>query len=260
MMYALILTFPGPMYPISGMPTSVTSQYIQLREEKWKDLPVPRSALEILCTNDQVHQEARKIFYHDNELVFSTPVDLQSFLYTLGSARFDSLRNVTLFYIDRRKASKAYSSQISKLKDAVLTLRLLPGLRKFHLLIESPKREHDLADEKIPAEMHKKTYPAHLPCAEGLFKIRNVTDNACRHLPAEDWKSNPRSLTEPGKDMSGAYKHFTYGLQLAQKGSVNTNLYTNQKWYKDEMWPVLEGSDCGVKKGCTCGKSEDGPN
>jgi hypothetical protein len=259
MIYSLVLTFPGPTYPISGLPTSVTSQYIQLREEHKQDLPVPGSALGILCTSHQIHQEARKLFYHDNELVFSAPVDLQSFLYTLGSIRLDSLRNVTLFYIDRRKKAKTDSSRVLKLKDAVLSLRLLPGLRKFHLLIESPWRLRDPGDEENPADMDKKTYPSYLPCAEGLFKLRNLTDIACRHLPAEDWKNNPRSQTEPGKDMSGAYKHFSHGLQLAQKGSVNSKLYTNQKWYKDELWPVLDGSDCGVRKGCMCGSSEDAP-
>ena len=258
MIYSLLLTFPGPTYPISGMPTSVTSQYIQLRKQDRGNLPVPQSALAILCTNHEIHREAEKVFYHDNELVFSAPADFQSFLYTLGSVRSDSLRNVTLFYLDRRNDPKADKSLVLLLKDAVLTIRMLPGLRKFHLLIEAPWRDRDPEYEDNPADLPKKTYPAYLPCAEGLFKLRNITDIACRHLPAEDWKNNPRSRTEPGKDMSGAYKHFAHGLQLAQKGLVNSELYTKRTWHKDALWPVLDGSNCGIRKGCTCGKSEDG--
>jgi hypothetical protein len=189
----------------------------------------------------------------------STPLDLQSFLYTLGSARSDSLRSVTLFHIDQRHDRKIDKSLELRLKDAILTMRLLPGLRKFHLLIELGSREHDEEYQDNPAELRPRTYPSQLPCAEGLFKLRNLTDIACSHLPAEDWKNNPRSLTEPGKDMSGPYKHFSHGLQLAQKGSVNSKLYTNPKWYRDELWPVLNGSDCGVRKGCTYGQKEHGP-
>jgi hypothetical protein len=259
MIYELLFVFDGPTYPVSGLPTSVTSQKVVVRPKDRAALPVPRSAMEMLCVNRQIHSEARKLFYVENELVFSTPLDLQSFLYTLGSARSDSLRSVTLFHIDQRHDRKIDKSLELRLKDAILTMRLLPGLRKFHLLIELGSREHDEEYQDNPAELRPRTYPSQLPCAEGLFKLRNLTDIACSHLPAEDWKNNPRSLTEPGKDMSGPYKHFSHGLQLAQKGSVNSKLYTNPKWYRDELWPVLNGSDCGVRKGCTYGQKEHGP-
>lgn len=98
------------------------------------------------------------------------------------------------------------------LKDVILTIRLLPGLRKFHLLIESSWRERDQEYEENPANLPNKTYPAYLPCAEGLFKLRNLTDIACRYVLAKDWKNSPRSQMEPGEDMCGAYKHFTRGL------------------------------------------------
>lgn len=218
---------------------------------------MPRTALEILCINQQTHQEAAKIFYHDNELIFSAPGDLQAFLYTLGRVRLDSLRSVTFFHLDRRREVKFDRLLALRLKDAVLTMRLLPGLRKFHLLIELSWRERDSSEEENPADLPYRTYPAYLPCAEGLFKLNNIADIACRHLPADDWKSNPHSQTEPGKDMSGSYKHFSRGLQMAQKGPVNSELYTNRGWHRDALWPVLDGSDCGIGKGCTCGQGEN---
>lgn len=245
----MLLVFPGPTYPITGLPTSVRSQQHRMRRETRNAVPVPKSALEILCTNHQIHDEAKKIFYHDNELVFSHPVDLLAFLFTLGDGRLEGLRSVTLFHMDY---CPSIDKEGLKLRDGLLALRLLPGLRKFHLLIDFPKRGVDYN----PAESGA-TYPSDLPHVEGLFKLKNVSDIACRHLPAEDWKNNPRSQTQPGKDMSGAYKHFSHGLQLAQKGSANSKLYTSRKWHNDGLWPVLNGSDCGVKKGCTCGQSED---
>jgi hypothetical protein len=258
MIYDLLLVFSGPTYPISGPPTSVTSQYRQLRKKADRAaLPVPLSALEVLCTNHQIHTEAKKIFYHDNDLVFSASLDLLSFLYTLGSVRSDSLRSVTLFYIDGRCMTTFDPSLDSDLKNALLAIRSLPGLRKFHLLFEKEQRDRHPLDQENPADLPYRIYPAYLPCAEGLFKLRNLTDIACRHLPAEDWKKNPRSRTEPGKDMFAAYKHFAHGLQLAQKGSVNSQLYTKRKWHQDVLWPILDGSDCGIGKGCTCGKKED---
>lgn len=187
--YSLLLVFHGPVHPVSGLPTSVTLQYIQLRKEHREALAVPRTALEILCINQQTHQEAAKIFYHDNELIFSAPGDLQAFLYTLGRVRLDSLRSVTFFHLDRRREAKVDRLLALRLKDAVLTMRLLPGLRKFHLLIELSWRERDSSEEENPADLPYRTYPAYLPRAEGLFKLKNIADIACRHLPADDWKT-----------------------------------------------------------------------
>jgi hypothetical protein len=150
---------------------------------------VPRTALEILRIDQQINQEAAKLFYHDNKLVFSAPADLQTFSYTLGSVRLHSLRSVTLIYLDRRGEASTGTITALKLKDAVLTMRLLPGLRKFHLLIELSCRERDPPDEENPADMPHRTYPAYLPCAKGLFKLKNIADIACRHLPADDWKT-----------------------------------------------------------------------
>ena len=97
LIYRQLLTFRGPTYPTNGTPTSVKSQHKDLRQKKRDAIPVPQSALNILCTNQQIHKEAMKLFYQENDLVFSAPETLQPFLSSLGDRRLDSLRSVTLF-------------------------------------------------------------------------------------------------------------------------------------------------------------------
>jgi hypothetical protein len=256
MIYELLLIFPGPTYPISGLPTSVKSQHVHMREAQRNAVLVPKSALEILCINRQIHNEAKKLFYLDNDFVFSRSAHLQSFLFTLGDGRLESLRSVTIFHIDYNPDIDTKNKR--DLKDSFLILRRLPGLRKFHLLIDFHSRDYPFHKQN-PAYQDP-TYPASLPHIEGLFKLRNVPDIACRHIPAEDWKNNPASQTPPEKDdMSSSYRHFTFGLQLAQKGLVHSELYSKGDWSHHDLWPVLEGSECGYKKICTCGQKDDDP-
>lgn len=256
MIYGLLLVFPGPTYPTREPPTSVISQQSHMRRRKRDAVPVPKSALEMLCVNRQIHDEARKLFYHDNEFVFSWPTGLQSFLFTLGDGRLQTLRSVTLFHTYYR----SYTSEKEKraLKICLFAMRFLPGLRKFHLLVDFSTRAYPFHDQN-PAHQGA-LYPSALPHVEGLFKLKNLSDIACRHLPAEDWKNNPVSQMHPGEDLCSSYRHFTFGLRLAQKGFVNSELYTEVEWENNTLWPVLEGSDCGSKKDCTCGQIEEAPN
>jgi hypothetical protein len=219
-----------------------------MRHTRRETLPVPWSALAILCTNRQIHQEAEKIFYHDNELVFSNPVNLRLFISTLGPRRLDSVRSVTLFL-------EIQGAWLMEAMKTLIAMQQLPGLRKLHLL----NYLEGCDGNPTPASDGFRIYPADLEC-DVLFKLRNVTDIAVRHLHAEDWKSKPRNQSKIADEVSAAYRHFNHGLQLAQKGVVNKKLYESPTWHKDELWPALDGSDCGVSKGCTCGKSEDAPN
>jgi hypothetical protein len=47
----MLLVFDGPTYPVSGKPISVTTQIKHMRRNKIDEIPVPRSALEILLVN-----------------------------------------------------------------------------------------------------------------------------------------------------------------------------------------------------------------
>lgn len=56
-----------------------------------------------------------------------------------------------------------------------------------------------------------------------------------------------------------ALRHFNYGLQLAQMGVVVHELYAEKDWRDKKSWPALQGSDCGLHKGCSCGVSKVEP-
>lgn len=198
----------------------------------------------MLRTNHQIHKEAEKIFYHDNELVFSHSTQFVSFIMTLGPQRLSSIRNVALFVnIEKEEVQKALS-----------TMQRLPGLCRFHLLHYLEGCDGD----PVPHSEGFRIYPAHLGYEE-LFKLRNVSDIAVRHLEAEDWKSKPRNPSKFLDEVSAVWRHFNHGLQMAQMGVVNEQLYQHSNWHKLELWPVLDGSECGRNKGCTCGQSEDAP-
>jgi hypothetical protein len=252
MIYGFLLTFPGPTYPIDELPTSVTSKLFKMRQKSREALRVTPSALELLCTNRQIQKEAIESFYLENDFVFSEPKNLQAFISSLHRDRLDIVRNVTLIF-NRRSALEL------ELRATLLILRLLPGLRTFHLLLELascpsyPKYACNPAASIAP-----QIYPTDLPGVECFFRLRNIADIVCLHLPAEEWRNNPRSKTKPGDDMASAYRHFSRGLQLAQEGTIVKELYANKTWHEDKLWPILDGSDCGVRKCCTCGPSGKG--
>lgn len=215
---------------------------------------MPQSALNILCTNQQIHKEAMKLFYHENDLVFSAPETLQPFMSSLGDGRLDSLRSVTLFWIDPCHRIEGPSDL--KLKDNIFALRLLSGLRKFHILVEMKHFGFNPSNKRLKGDPNRVAgvkFPAPLPGAKDFFMFKNLTDIACRHLPAEDC----RPYVWSAKGLHGAYRHFSHGLLLAQKGPTVSKLFTHETWHEDVLWPVLDGSTCGVQQGCACGMDED---
>jgi hypothetical protein len=232
-----------------------------MRLGKRDAIPVPHSALGLLCTNQQIYREAKNIFYLENDLVFSIREHLDHFLFSLTnlrlgglqSGRSDALRSVTLFYVHHSETEQDF-----KMRSIFYKLGRLPGLQKFHLLCESKKFGRYQSPLFLP--------PAKLPGASQLFELRNLDDIVCRDLPAEDWyRLHPvRSTKNPRPVLTArwvdAYRHFSHGLQMAQHGTVHRELYNLKDWYGDNLWPVLDGSDCGFSKGCTCGQSEDGPD
>lgn len=85
---------------------------------------VPLSALEFLCFNRQIHDEVFKLFYRNNDLVFSEPVQLQDFVMSISIERLENLRSVTLFCKQYGPADGA-----SVTDAALCSLRCLRGPR-----------------------------------------------------------------------------------------------------------------------------------
>lgn len=250
--YGHMLTFPGATYPSDSTPTSVASLYKYKPQAERDSIPIPHSALDILRVNRQVHDEAHKIFYSQNDLVFSRPVHLQDFMLSLGDGRLDTIRKVTLFYDnnnDRFHESRAITEA------TLLTLRLLRGLQELHLLVgEKTTRDGFLTWFSRGAFGNE--YPGSFPGVRLLFAFRNLTSITMRYLPAEDFASRPGSESQRAEQQVAIFKHFSRGLQMAQQGSVVRELYIDRDWHKKGMWPALEGSDCGSEKGCDCGQNE----
>lgn len=203
-------------------------------------ISVPLSALELLCVNRQIHDEAFKLFYRNNDLVFSEPGRLQDFMISISIERLEHLRSVTLFCEQEQPAEGA------SVTDAVLcSLRCLRGLQKLHLL--------------LPAGEYQSRYwrfLKSLPGVKMLFSFRRLLDIRYRDLYHEDMvesgTAESKLLKEAGRRVA-ALRHLSHGLQLAQKAVVVSKLYT-EKWEQKEDWPALEGSDCGKSNGCSCGQ------
>lgn len=232
----MLLAFPGPTYPVAGQPVSVTSRLKYMRRDKRESLTGPGSVLNILCVNRQVHDEARLIFYQENHFVLSTPAKLEAFTLSLGNDGLNALQSVSLFYGEHKE------DHVVNMELTLLPLRFLRGLRKFHLLLPygryGPGRHHNDVESLVQR-------PSDIGGAQALFAFRNLDDIRVRHLLSEDRQqstSRKRSI----------FRHFNRGLQLAQSGKVVSELYTNESWSSEDKWPVLEGSDCGRRKGCSC--------
>lgn len=247
--------------PTNGTPTSVKARQLHLRRGKKDSVTVPPSALNLLCTNKQMSKEAIWGFYHENDFVFSTPEHLLSFLSSLSNDRLDCTRNLTVFYTDIY-VKKPSDSRMKNFFSQVLRLKCL---RKFHMLFNCnrvSRTDRRLSDGTM--------FPGHLPGASLLFTLRSVTDIDFRYIGG-DYSSSPvpskkrfkgtsvmSMLTpRPRAGLVAAFRHLTNGLQMVQKGLVVSKLYTDEDWHKNELWPVLEGSDCGIWNGCKCGKPED---
>jgi hypothetical protein len=248
----MLLSFPGVTYPIAEKPTSVTYQFPYLRGVDRDDIPVPDSALSILATNHQIHNEAAKIFYQ-NDLVFSYPSHLQDFALNLETERLRAIRSLTLFYKDHREGGVHTMSVTLKL------LRRMRGLKKFHLLVQNHLAKLVVYSASILAA----TTPAEIHGVSVLFSLRGIPNIRVRDLGLEDRHAGlavPKPYGPSRHDLEHKIqmlKHFNHGLALAQQGVVVRELYESVSWPCFEEWPALGDAKCGKGIGCSCGAQED---
>jgi hypothetical protein len=268
MIYSMLLLFSGPTYPVAGKPLSVTSRCKFKRRAGREALPVPLSALNILLVNKQIHDETHKLFYQ-NDLVFSRPTEMIDFMCSLGDARLDCLRSLTLFCKDSSEdVNEDERVTETGLGSNLLVIRRLRGLQKLHLLL----RFRNISLQKAVTTMSfiDPVDVSQLKDARMLFTLRGVVDimihdfdltkveGRCDRALASQTEVVPPRYSHAKKCIvrqKAALRHFNHGLQLAQKGVVVRELYTEEDWRDKETWPVLQGSDCGFDKGCSCGES-----
>jgi hypothetical protein len=266
--YSMFLLIPGPTYPLAGKPLSVTSRFKFKTQAARDALPVPPTALDLLRVNKQIHDEAHKIFYQ-NDLVFSSPLEMQDFMCSLGVERLDSLRSLTLFC--KPPAESANDDERvteTGLGSTLLLMRHLKGLQKLHLLLHF--RIISILNGITTKNFIDPVDVSYLKDAKTLFTVRGVADIVVRDLDLDgtEKRCNEILAEPPGRNHSNylraqkciarqkaALRHINHGLQLAQRGVIVRALYTEEDWREKETWPVLEGSDCGFDKSCSCGKS-----
>jgi hypothetical protein len=272
MVYSMLLLIPGPTYPVAGKPLSFTSRCKYKSRTARDMLPAPCSVLDVLRVSKQVHDEAQKLFYQ-NDLVFSTPIEMQDFMCSLVDGRLDCLRSLTLF-------CKEFSNVVSReewvngtgLGGTLITLRHMKGLQKLHLLLSF--RNLCIRNLKLLKGFADPVDVSQLKDAKTLFTLRGLTDIMIRDLDLVGAEEECHDrLGQSGridhKDFQAqkciarqraAIRHFNHGLKLAQTGVVVRELYTDKDWREKETWPALERSDCGFDKGCSCGVSGDRPD
>jgi len=187
---------------------------------------------------------------------------------SLSDGRLDSLRSLTLFY-DKSAARVGRSGEVADngLGATLLLLRRLKGVQKLQLLL----RFRTINIWSYGGKGHADSVDvSQLKLAKTLFTLRGVADIMIRDLDLLEYeaKCNHFLATQPVRFHPGyiadkarvtrhkaSLRHFNHGLQLAQTGVVIRELYTEKAWRDKETWPVLQGSDCGFDKGCSCGES-----
>lgn len=232
--YHMAFVFPGKIYPqrftAQNPPTSVAARLkyssISLLRRKEALDSAPKSALELLCSCRQIRDEALGIFYWHNDFVFSSPTPLVRFLSSLTVDRIVHVRNITVFYHWQAERNRLW------LYDALVTLKLLPNLRKLHVL--------------LPETYEYARYPGSFLGAPALFQLRGLNIIEVRDLRLLDDSSRTGTLAKH------AWRHFDHGLALAQKGVIIAALYQDDAWYQNPTFPVLQGSRCSVEHGCNC--------
>ena len=91
-----------------------------------------------------------------------------------------------------------------------------------------------------------------------MFEMRNIADIKVRDIDLELVGATcDITMMAYVNQKKAALKHLNHGLRIAQKGAVVRELFDGPDWRKEESWPVLEGSDCGFNKGCSCGPDEE---
>lgn len=249
----MLLVLPGVTYPSAAKPTSVTHEFMYLRNVDRESIPVPYSALALLQTNRQIHNEAASIFYSQNHLVFSYPAHLQAFALNLEAPRLESITNVTLFYKDHNEGG------LHTMDVTLGLLRRMRGLKKFHLLLD----RHMAKSYWWGSNQLRQGSPATIHGIAKLFSLRGMTDIRVRDLDLEDRVQGVGAYANTNPDKPGVkaqvqvLKHFNHGLALAQGGLVVHALYTDRAWIYGTHWPKLGDDECGTSIGCSCGGSEE---
>ena len=248
--YALLLVFPGVTYPKVDKPTSTVCQFSHLSNVNKDKLPVPHSALSILQTNRQIHNEAVGMFYRQNDLVFSYPAHLQDFVQSLECDRLASVSSVTLFHKNHNEGG------ISTMATTLKLVRRLRGLKKFHLLMEQ-----QLVASPSWSSQTRERCVSRIQGLAVLFTLRGIPDIKVRDLDLEDRMHKvghykQRDVNDTVKDLVQVLKHFNHGLALAQRGIVVKELCEEFWWVQGE-WPSLGESACGKSIGCVCGEDVD---
>lgn len=273
MIYGQLLLIPGAIYPVATEPISVTSQYKYKSAAERAALVAPRSVLDLLLVNHQIHDEACGIFYQ-NDLVFPTPARLLAFVVSLGNKRLESLTSLTLFnkcgylidqgerreggsyrhhpYISYRTFDERALEGMDKMEVTKLLINRLPNLQKLHF-IHRNRTMRGIGPEHA-ASTNNKQCDLQFADTRFMFEMRNISDIEVRDLDLEinGYYGGGRNLAAVNRNKA-SLKHLNHGLRLAQKGIVVRELYADRNWRKDETWPVLQDSDCGVSRGCTCG-------
>jgi hypothetical protein len=207
---------------------------------------VPHSALAILETNRQIHNEAVGLFYGKNDLVFSYPAHFQDFAQSLERDRLRTVSSLTLFHKNHREGG------LSTMATTLKLLRHMRGLKKFHLLIK-----HHLLGTGWSTPRIRRCV-TDIDGVAILFTLRGISDIKVRDLDLDDRMDGitKRSTQKAGdtiiKELVEMLKHFNYGLTLAQDGIVVEELFVDTLWFKDEQWPALGASECGRTVGCLC--------
>jgi hypothetical protein len=185
----MLLVFDGPTYPVAGKPISVTTQIKHMRRNKIDEIPVPRSALEILLVNHQVHNEACGIFYTENSLVLSHPIDLYSFTLSLGDQKLDRVRELTCFYEEVFPSTQSKNKANRTMKLALGLNPRFKNLRKLHLCLRQ-RRINPVSFILLSDQWLDLIDTATLPGVDTLFALRNISDVKVRDLDLEDCNKN----------------------------------------------------------------------
>jgi len=248
--YSTLLVFSGVTYLKIDKPTSTTCQFPYLRQIYKEDIPVSHSALSILQTNRQIHNEAVGMFYRQNDFVFSYPAHLQDFVQSLEHDRLESVSSLTLFHKNHTEGG------LSTMATTLKLIRRLRGLRKFHLLVE----QHLVANPAWSSAHIRERCVTRIHGIAILFTLRGITNIKVRDLDLEDRvhkvgkHSHNQGVSDTVKDLVQVLKHFNHGLALAQEGVVVQEL-CDEYWWVQGKWPALGGSTCGSAVGCMCGQT-----
>lgn len=107
------------------------------------------------------------------------------------------------------------------------------------------------------------TTPSEIHGVSILFSLRGLTDVLVRDLDLEDCYPGSALPTHHGPSKQDVehkvqmFKHFNFGLALAQKGVVVEELYEDHSWPYQDDWPTLCNAECGMIAGCSC-ETEEG--